>query len=143
MFSRHILVSPKLAQNPAGGGTKKSTWKQIQLQLLHSGKPNKGESSRAEPSRAEVLCSGKAPLLTSPSCCKATSRSRSVFFSRPFPPAAKFKPPAPARFALGPAGPGGTQSQCSPLLWCIYAQQSKRLLGLLYRKLSAACKWNL
>ena len=42
VFSRHILVSPQLAQNLAGGGTKK-----IQVQLLHCGKPNKREASRA------------------------------------------------------------------------------------------------
>jgi len=38
--------------------TKKSTQKQVQL--LHSGKPNKGEPSQVE----LVLCSGKAPLDT-------------------------------------------------------------------------------
>uniref|UniRef100_A0A8C6LWH5 LITAF domain-containing protein n=1 Tax=Nothobranchius furzeri TaxID=105023 RepID=A0A8C6LWH5_NOTFU len=42
-----------------------------------------------------------AATLLTPSC---SSRSRTVFFSRPFPPAAKFTPPAPTRFVLGPAG---------------------------------------
>ena len=40
-----------------------------------------------------------------------------VCFSRPFPPAAKFKPPA--GFGLGPAGPGGTQPKRSPLTRCL------------------------
>ncbi len=33
--------------------------------------------------------------------------------ARPLPPAAKVKPPAPVRFALGPTG---AQTQCSPLV---------------------------
>ncbi len=36
---------------------------------------------------------------------------------KPFWPKAKGKPPATARFASGPAGPTGAQTQCSPLVY--------------------------